>query len=108
MLGSCQVHPQIKLIELEFPSFFERFHPSTILRGVGNIHEEPDEVVAIEHAGMPPVAFYGLRLIAGGAELPNDFEHRVSQPLGGDVAGVVELERQEYLESPPPAGHSWP
>lgn len=42
--------------------------------------------------------------VAGGAELFDDFEDGISRPVGGNVAGVVELEREQHLVAPPSAG----
>jgi hypothetical protein len=67
-----------------------------------------DQVVAVECAAVPPVPLNVLCLVAGRAELLDDLQHGVSQPLGGDVAAVVELEGEQHLESPPPAAHSSP
>lgn len=101
-------HPQFELFEFCFPALFEGFHPAAILGRVGKVDNDADEVVAVSDAGLAPVAFDALGFVAGGAKLLDDFEHRVSQPLCGDVAAVVELEGEQHLESPPLAAHNLP
>jgi hypothetical protein len=96
------------LIEPLLPSLFECLHPPTILQRVRHVDAEANEVVAIENAGVPSVPFDALCLVAGGAEMLNDLEDGISQQLGWNVAAVVELEREQHLESPPPAAHSSP
>jgi hypothetical protein len=74
----------------------------------GNINDEADKIVPIDGDALLPMPFDSLCFVACCAELADDFEHGVSQPLGWDVAAVVELEREQHLESPPLAAHSSP
>jgi hypothetical protein len=96
------------LLKFAFPAALECLHPAAVFLGVGYIDDEPNQVVAIENGALSPMAFDFLSFVAGGAELLDDFEEGVSEPLGGDVAAVVELEREQHLESPPLAAHKSP
>ena len=54
---------------------------------------------------MTPVPFELLCLVAGGAEVRDDFQDRFRKPLGRHVSPVIELQGEQHLESPPLAAH---
>jgi len=51
------------------------------------------------------VALDFLCLITGGAEVVNYFQDCFREPFGWNIAAIIELEREQYLESPPSAAH---
>src|ERR1019366_9887744 len=97
-----------QLLQLNFPPLFEGFHPSGVFRKVRYIHHEPHKCITVMNARVPPMTLHTFCLIAGGTELLNNLKHGISQPLGWNVAAVVELQWKHSLESPPPVAHSLP
>jgi hypothetical protein len=59
---------------------------------VGDIHDDPYEVVPVENPTVTPVPFHSLCLIAGRAEVLDDFEDRLSHPFAWDVSSIIEPE----------------
>jgi hypothetical protein len=101
-------HPQLDLFKLCFPALLECLHPAPVVGGVRNVDDNSNKVVSIDHARLTPLTFDALRLIAGGPELFDDLQNRISQPFARNVAAVVELEWEQHLVSPPLAAHSSP
>ena len=101
-------HPEFELFKLLLPPLLEPLHPLPVLGRVGYVYDEAHEVVAVHDRAVTSVPFDALGFITGGAELFDDLQNRLSQPFARDVAAVVELEREQHLESPPPAAHRSP
>ena len=100
--------PEVDLLQLDTPALLEGHHPRVIRDRVGQVNNQPNKRIAVVSTTVPPMPLDALSLVAGSSEARNDFEDRVSQPLCRNVATVVELEREQYLESPPPAAHRSP
>src|ERR1043165_6351857 len=101
-------HPQLKLLQSRFPTPLECFHPKAIRACVGNINNNLDEIVAVDHALLPPMPFDLLCFVARRSKVLDNFHYCFSQPLGRNLCAVVELEWEQHLESPPLAGHMSP
>ena len=115
MDGGCLLYryviadnPKIELVKFDHPSLLEFLHPFSVFASVGHVYYQAHKIIAIEHRFVPPLSLDVLGFVARGAELLDDLQDRISQPLGRNVAPVVELKWQQYLESPPPAAHSLP
>jgi len=89
-LDAMAHHPQFKLLETRFPAVLELPHPLPVRAGVGDVHDQPDEIVPVNYGAVAPVAFDLLGLVAGGTEPIDDFENCVGNPLRRDVAPVIE------------------
>jgi hypothetical protein len=59
---------------------------------VGDIHDDPYEVVSVENPTVTPVPFHSLRLVTGRPEMIHNFEHRLGDPLSWDVTAIIESE----------------
>jgi hypothetical protein len=83
-------HPQFKLLETHFPAVLELPHPRPVVAGIGDVHDDANEVVAIGYGALAPMAFDLLRLVTGGAETVDDLKNGVRNPLWRNVAAVIE------------------
>jgi hypothetical protein len=54
---------------------------------------------------MLPMTFDGKCFIAGGAEMVDDFENGIGEPLRRNLASVIEPEWKQNLVSPLLAAH---
>ena len=100
-------HPEFKLFEAGFPAALEILHPLAALRRIGHVHYQPHEIVPVDHTAVAPVALQLLSLVTGSAEVVDDFQDGFCQPLGRDIPTIIELKREQHLESPPVAAHRW-
>lgn len=103
--NSVANHPNLKLIETTLPPNLELLHPFPIFRGVRNIHNDSRQVVTVDVSFMELVADNIQVLETDTGELIEDFENRITQKLFGYFPAIIPLERDQYLESPPSAGH---
>lgn len=101
-------NPKLQLLEPILPARFELANPIAVVGGVGYVDDEPDEVVAVCHRAMPPVPFDLLRLVAGGTEALDDFEHGLGESIGRDLPTVIEPKGKQNLEPPPTVAHRSP
>jgi len=107
-LDAITDHPEFKLFQASFPAFFEPFHPLTIFGRVRHVNDDSHEIVSVEDATMTPVAFDFLCLVTGRAEVVHDLQNGFGEPFRGHIPSIIELEREQYLESPPLAAHRSP
>src|SRR5215470_16404334 len=91
-LDTIAHHPQLHLLQTHFPALFELSHPLAIPGAVGDIHDNPHQVVPVENATVTPVPFHSLGLITGRAEVIDDFEDCLSHPFAWDVSSIIEPE----------------
>ena len=91
-LNAVAHQPQFQLLQTHFPALFELSHPLAVPGAVGNIYDDPHQVVPIENPTVTPVPFHFLRLVTGRPEVIDDFEYRLSDPFSGDVASIIEPE----------------
>jgi hypothetical protein len=107
-LDAVTDQPMLQLLQTGFPAGFEVAHPSSIFRSIGNIDDETNQIVAIQSSVVALVPFDTLRFMAGGAKLIDHLQNRFAQPPGRHFASIIELQREQHLESPPPAAHRLP
>src|SRR5436309_11966257 len=57
-LDAVAHHPQLHLLQTQFPALFELSHPLAIPGAVGDIHDDSYQVVPIENPAVTPVPFH--------------------------------------------------
>jgi hypothetical protein len=101
-------HPEVELFETCLPASLELSKPTTVLGSVGDVDDDPDEIIAMQDLAVSPVPFDLLGLVARGPEAIHDLQDRLGQPLAGHFPAVIESEWEQDLEPPPVAAHRSP
>jgi hypothetical protein len=99
-------HPELKLLQALLPPELVPPHPVSVLRRIRDVNDDANELIVVENAGVSPMAFDWLGFLASCAEVFDDFEDRLDQPLSWHEALVVEPQRKQHLEAPPSALHT--
>ena len=98
-------HPEFVLFQANLAAVLKLFHPLAAVRGICHVNNQPHEIIPIEDTALAPMAFEFLCFVAGGSEVVYDFQDRFCKSFGGHIPPVIELKREQHLESPPPAAH---
>src|ERR1017187_5319078 len=101
-------HSDFQLLQPFLPFRLERLHPLPVFFLVRHVHDDALQVIAKESLAFAPVPFDDLRFVTDAPEAIPYFQHRFRNPLGGHLAAVIELPRQQRLESPPFGAHKLP
>ena len=67
-IDSIADQPELELLETALPACFERLDPLAIFGRIGYVHDDPNKIVPIENATMPPVAMEKFIHFCGGTE----------------------------------------
>ena len=90
-------HPDLDLLEAALQPLLELEEETAMLGLVGDIDEDPNQVVAVSLALVAPEAADRLRLGRDGPELLLPFEQGLRDEVVGHGLAVIEPEREQDL-----------
>ena len=92
-------HPQIQLLKTSFPLALEFLHPLLVFGSIGHINNNLYQIIAINCPVVSPMSFNLLSLVTCRAEVFDDLKDGLGNPTGRNIPSIIELERQQHLES---------
>ena len=96
-LDRISCHPDVDLLESFLQPLLELEKEPATFGLIGNIDEDPDQVIAVRLALVPPEAAYRLRHGRHGPELLLELEQCLGDEVVGHRLAVIEPQREQDL-----------
>jgi len=83
--------PEIDLSKTFFPTVLKASELLSMRHGVLDVHDDLNQVIAVQDTAMPPMSLNLLRLVTGRAKMRYDLENRFGKPFRRNISAIIEL-----------------